>query len=238
MNDERPNAKPFRHYRGELSIEPLGRLIFLNCYPSDEIGVLMANGVIDVIDLAMNLPVPINDQHLNELRHAVNMMRVTVPIVEAPSFHFNSLRGASQRVEAALATLRADLPKMIDFHREFDGKRATQSAEVFETVLAAAGDYFDQRWMAWGGKTPARRHETWHDDAVYLAFLLRNASRGELATSYPTAPAVGFIDEALTRANVKHGDRGAIARHLARYEADTKRRIELTLEKRPTTSAV
>jgi hypothetical protein len=223
MSDDRPSVKPFRHYQGMLSIDPPARLIVLRSnLKKEDPRILMANGAVDVVDLTMKLLPPIGDEHLNELRHAVNMMRVTVPVAEAPSFHFPSLKGASQRVESALATLRKDLPKLIEFHREFDGSRATQSAEIFEAVLSAAGDYFDQRWIAWGGKMPARRHTTWHDDAIYLWFLLERASRGELVFSHPLAPAVEFIDEALSRANVRHGDRGAIAQCLARYERNTK----------------
>jgi hypothetical protein len=200
----------------------------------------MREHAIDVVDLAKKLPLMLTERDLSELWFAVNLMRVTVPVEEALSFHFDALRGASKRVEKSLYTLREDLPKLIKHHREFDGERATESAEVFASVLAAAEGYFNERWIAWGGKAPSRRHETWHSDAIYLHCVLDGAAvrvRSPLSFTHAKAPAVVFIDEALSRAKVEHDSPEAIAQCLARYRAKTERQLKSMLEKRSAISA-
>ncbi len=193
----------------------------------------MSQDAVEVVDLASQLPIPLTADDLDELRFAVNLMRVTVPAAHAPSFHFGALQGASQQVEKSLATLRKDLPKLIKHHRDFDSERAAESAEVLAKVLAAADAYFNERWIAWGGRTPSRRHEWWHDDAIYLHFILDNAARQQrrdLSFSYGTAPAVAFIDAALNRAKVQHDTPEAIARMLARYEERMKDKLKTMLK--------
>ncbi len=132
------------------------------------------------------------------------------------------------------------MPKLIKHHREFDGDRAAESAEVFARILAAADEYFNERWVAWGGKAPSRRHKWWHDDAFYLHWILDSAAvqaRSPLSFTHVTAPAVVFIDEALSRAKVEHEGPDAIAQCLARYRAKTERQLKSMLEKRSAISA-
>jgi hypothetical protein len=200
----------------------------------------MREGAIDVVDLASKLPIPLRAGDLEQLHYAINLFRITSPVEDALSFHFDALRGASQRVEKSLGVLKEDLPKLIRHHREFDSERAAETAELLETVISVVEGYCNERWTTWGGKTPSRRHEPWHADAIYLHCLLDGGARqtGEaLKFSYATAPAVSFIDEALKRAKVKHGSREAIARFLARYETETERQLKSMLEKRSAISA-
>ena len=94
----------------------------------------MREGAIDVVDLASGLPIPLSADDLEHLHYAINLMRITSPVEVALSFHFDALRGASQRVEKSLATSREDLPKLIKHHREFDGERAA----TYETGKSAS----------------------------------------------------------------------------------------------------
>jgi hypothetical protein len=239
VNKPSATVRPFRFYRGFLT--PEGRGLVIRGNPSGpDLEALMREGAVDVTDLADKLPIALSSEELKDLHFAVNLMRVTTNPEDAPSFQFDALQGVSQRVEKSLDVLRQDLPKLIEHHRDFDGARATESAEVFAKILSAANEYLAERWVAWGGRTPLRRHAWWHDDAIYLHCVLDTAARRQgkpLFFSYPDAPAVAFIDEALSLAKVQHGSREAIARRLARYEADTEQQLKTMRRKRPVISA-
>jgi hypothetical protein len=190
---------------------------------------------IDVVDLASKLPISLNAEELHELPYAINLMRVTVDIGQAPSPHFKVFQEVSRRAETNLAALRKDLPKLIRFHREFGSEKAAESVEVLATILSAADEYSNESWNAWGGRTPPRRHKWWHDDVIYLAFVLDRAARRQdaaLSFSHPKAEAIVFIDAALTRAKVKHGHPEAIAQALVRYFDRRKKRLEAVMKDR------
>ncbi len=236
----RPTVSPFRYYRGALV--PQGYLFTIIGHPSGpELDARMREGAVitadDVAAMNTKLEISLSAEDLEELRHALNLMRVTVYPTKALSFHFDAYQETSQRVEKNIAALIEDLPKLIKLHRDLDDERAAASAGILEKTLSEVSRYFAERWIAWGGRVPSRRHEWWHDDAVYLWTILNGAAAREgkeLPITHAGAPAIAFIVDALGRAKVQHGGAEALAQALARF----RQRLARDLEAMRTRSAI
>jgi hypothetical protein len=221
-------------------------MLTIRGYPAGpELDARMSEGAVvtaaDVAALAGKLPVSLGADVLDELSHILNLMRVTVDVAHAPSFHFDGYQAASQRVEKSVAALIEDLPKLIKFHRELDDARAAASAEVFEKILSQARGYFEERLIAWGGRAPSRRHQPWHDDAICLWTVLnRTAARDgkDLSFTHPGAPAVAFIVNALNRVKVRHSGAEAVAQTLARHQRRLEREWKTAFGKRSAIATV
>ena len=238
---KKPSAtvRPFRHYRGVLT--PAGRGLVIRGKPSGpDLEALMREGAVDVTDLADKLPIALSSEELKNLHFAVNLMRVTTNPEDALSFQFDALQGVSQRVEKSLEVLQAGFAEADRASPRVRRREGHRVGPALGEILSAANEYLAEKMGRLGGRTPLRRHEWWHDDAIYLHCVLDTAARRQgkpLAFSYADAPAVAFIDEALSLAKVEHGSREAIARRLARYEADTEQQLKNHAAKRSAISA-
>jgi hypothetical protein len=215
-----PGIRPIRHYRrvGDALVMQTGGL------DGEEIAVTESDRS-EVTELAakVRLKVPLDDDVVQELAMALKLFRSTSHAVLPPELeaHEQTLK----RVEKNVEELLQDLPRLIEFHRDLRFTRAAASAEMFKTLLAAI-QYLRGSRASWGsGPSPRRNAALWHDDAVYLSFILGTAAmraNTPLSFTKTEAPGVKFIHEALTRAGIDHGGLGAIAQAMARYNKDRK----------------
>jgi hypothetical protein len=210
--------RPIRHYRrvgDALAIEGSEGLD-LQVTPAD---------MSEVTEMAakVRLRIPLDKEVVHELAFALKLFRSTSHAVLPPELeaHEQTLK----RVEKNVEELLQDLPRLIEFYRDLHFTRADASAEMFKTLLAAV-QYLRVRRASWGnGPSPRRNAALWHDDAIYLAFILGTAAeraKTRLAFTKIEAPGVKFIHEALTRAGIKHGGPGAIAQAMVRYNKDRR----------------
>ena len=215
-------------------------MLTIRGYPAGpELDARMREGAVvtaaDVAALADKLPVSLSGDELEELSHDLNLMRVTVHVAHAPNFHFDAYQAVSQQVEKSIAALSENLPKLIKFHRDLDDTRAAASAEIFEKTLSEVRGYFEERWTAWGGRAPSRRHVPWHDDAICLWTVLNRAAAREgiaLSFTHAGAEAVEFIVDALNRVKVRHRGAEAVAQTLARHQRRLEREWKTAFGKR------
>jgi hypothetical protein len=166
----------------------------------------------------------LDDAEVRKLVWILNLMRVTVHAEDAAPLHLES---AARRVETCVSQLSIDLPTLIDAHRRYDGQMAHNSVMVFERLLSAVVLTTDYLKVARGtSRKPQGNSAPWHGDAIFLALIIEQAAEraGKPPPSFTkdTAPAVIFLDEALTRAGVEHGDVAAIAQALNRYKRKRK----------------
>jgi hypothetical protein len=230
---ELPNAivRPFRDYSSRMNGS--GYFLFIKSnLKKPALDRLVGEGEVitdaEVAGLLKEWPFALSADHVRALAEALNLMRVTTHAKDiAVPFH---LEQAHHRVSKNVTELRRDLPKLIEAYRKFGTQRAVVSVSVFEDLLSAASrtdEYLSSCLSRWGEiAAPKRRSAPWHADAIYLAWILRQAAEraGEpLSFTKEETRAVAFIDAALTRAGVKHGGLGSIARELARYQAKIAR---------------
>jgi hypothetical protein len=216
--------RPIRHYRrvgDALAIEGSEGLN-LQVTPADmsEVTEMVAK---------VRLKIPLDKQVEYELAWALKLFRATTHAVLPPEIEAH--QHALNRVEKNVEELLQDLPRLIEFYRDLHFTRADASAEMFKTLLAAVR-YLKVRRASWGGgPSPRRNAALWHDDAIYLSFILGTAAvraQARLSFTKIEAPGVKFIHEALTRAGIKHGGPGAIAQAMVRYNKDRRQVRELS----------
>jgi hypothetical protein len=136
-----------------------------------------------------------------------------------------------KRVIKHIQGLSRDLPTVIDIGHQYGSAGAAPVIEALDNLLSAAksaAEGLSVRAANWGRTIGKQRYSApWHDDIVCLACILEEAATKQhkrVSFTKATAPAVAFIDSALTRAGVRHGSPDAIARAMARYKSRTKKR--------------
>jgi hypothetical protein len=156
---------------------------------------------------------PYCEDDLEALWQALNIFRVTVPASEALSFD------PLARIGPAFAILCEDLPRMIDLARNPQSSSPRLvAAAALERVLDAV-----QHANRFVQNVPGRRGGSrWHDDAMWLVFLLRTAAvqrgnpKGVVLTS-ATGNGVQFIRAALLRACKRTVTGDAIVKAVRRH---------------------
>jgi phytoene dehydrogenase-like protein len=216
--------RPIRHYRR------VGDKLVIMGSENLDLQITSAE-MSEVTELAakVHLKVPLDKEVVHELATALKLFRATTHAVLPPELEAH--QQALNRVEKNVEELLQDLPRLIEFHRDLRFTRAAASAEMFKTLLAAV-QYLKVSQASWGsGPSPRRNAALWHDDAIYLSFLLSTAAvraKTRLSFTKIEAPGVKFIHEALSRAGIEHGGPAAIAQAMARYNKDRRQVRELS----------
>jgi hypothetical protein len=235
MKGRREVAIPaFRHYSSKM--DAVGNVALFVSSNLDEaaIGELIAKGRFidgdEVAKWSKKLPIVLCDDDVRGLVTALNFMLATVHAQHGavPLFHLES---AHRRAERSIAELVKELPRILEFGRKHGSAETLSGVAIFENLLAAsesANNYLKASRARFGGEStkPQRRSASWHGDAIYLRWLLEEAGKRagkSMSFTKPDAPAVEFIDTALTRAQVNHGSPASIAREMARYKAEIDR---------------
>jgi hypothetical protein len=231
---------PFRHYKE--TIVPFGSnlvkavAMILNDRTTAE-DLAKKGDVIteqDVLEWAQSfLPFELDVKELSNLSCDLNIIRVTV-FPEDAIFGFYDIEVPFQRTEKSISQLKADLPKIIDFLQKCGGFVAPVSTTVFAELLKSilgAEAHLRMTGSRWGDQQRATgRTARWHADVRYVATILEGAAaragNHRLSFTKATAPAVKFINRALQRAGVQIGSPDAIAREMARYKSDQKKKLQ------------
>jgi len=162
-----------------------------------------------------------------EVVEHLNLMRVTVHAEEALSPVLKPYEEDIKSIEKCINVLLQKLPKEIEAHLKvatvnellkFDSKRAVVSAARFNALLQATEAYLRDRWSAFGGRSPSRRHAAWHCDAIHLMGLC-NIAQGKsdlLSGVKEESPIVKFIVWAFDYVGNKPRTHEAIAQALNR----------------------
>jgi hypothetical protein len=149
---------------------------------------------------------PRSDAIVQELLEALNMMVATVPTPQAMSF--DPLEEAYE----AMQVLKARLPFLIDKGREHNRQHL---ADAFQHLLSAVESA--DRLIEVPGK---REHKAqlWHDDAMWLVYILRiTAGPAEVKIS-SSGPGVRFLQKALGHVWKKEFTGDQVRKAVARYD--------------------
>jgi hypothetical protein len=217
------NIRPIRHYRR------VGDALQMQVSKGLDLQVTSAD-MSEVTEMAakVGLKIPL-DKEAVKLAEVLKLFRATTHAGFHPELEAH--HQALDRVEKNVEELLQDLPRLIEFHDDLRSTRSATSAEMFNTLLAAV-EYLRVRRAVWGGgPSPRRNAALWHDDAIYLSFILQTAAvraQARLSFTKIEAPGVKFIHEALTRAGIKHGGPAAIAQAMVRYNKDRRQAWELS----------
>jgi hypothetical protein len=158
--------------------------------------------------------VPYGPDELDELANALNILRVTVPASEALSFD------PLDRIGPAFAILSEDLPLMIDLARNPPSNSTPRLVEAAALKRVLEAVHRANRFVQ---NVPGRRGgKPWHDDAMWLVFLLRTAAyrRGspeDVVLTSATGNGVQFISAALKCACQLNLSGDAIVKAVRRY---------------------
>jgi hypothetical protein len=166
-----------------------------------------------------------DDENLQHLKTALNIMRVTVRAKDFPRLVLN-------RVKSDFSALLESMPLLVDLQkqdREFAPKsqgavyHGQQIVSAFETVLnnTRQADKFI------GKQAPKRKFPAWFSDALWLASYLRmvfETTHGEIGVTKPDSRGVLFIARALKRScPTDRLTEDNIARTMARHSDLTSR---------------